>query len=219
MVFDGFPERALDFYEGLLADNTKAYWTDHKAVYDSAVRSPLQALLDELGPEFGEAKLFRPYRDVRFSKDKTPYKTAAAAAIGDDVQGGLYLQLSADGLLLAGGAHGLATDQARRLRAAIADDRPGRALVGVLTDLRAQGFTVEGERLKRVPAEFGADHPRADLLTLKTVFAVQHHEPAEWLHTPRAREVVAAAWRQLGPLNDWIAQHVGPSRVERDRRR
>jgi uncharacterized protein (TIGR02453 family) len=213
--FDGFPERALEFYEGLLADNSKAYWTDHRSVYDTAVKTPLQALLDDLGPEFGEAKLFRPYRDVRFSKDKTPYKTAAAAAIGDDVQGGLYLQLSAEGLMVAGGAHGLATDQARRLRAAIADDRPGRGLVAVLEQLEKAGFSVEGERLKRLPKEFDADHPRVHLLTLKTLFAVQQHQPAEWLHTAEARDVVARAWRQLVPLNDWLRQHVGPSRGER----
>ena len=215
MQFEGFPERALDFYEGLLADNSKAYWTDHKAVYDAAVKAPMQALLDDLGPEFGEAKLFRPYRDVRFSKDKTPYKTAAAAAIGDDVQGGLYLQLSADGLMVAGGAHGLATDQARRLRAAIADDRPGRALAELLDRLRAAGFTVEGERLKRLPKEFDADHPRADLLTLKTLWAFRQLEPGEWLHTEQAREAVATAWRQVQPLNDWLRQHAGPTRTER----
>ena len=218
MSFDGFPERALDFYEGLVADNSKAYWTDHKQVYEQAVRSPMLALLEELGPEFGEAKMFRPYRDVRFSKDKTPYKTAAAAAIGDDVQGGLYVQLSADGLLVAGGAHGLATDQARRLRAAVAEDRPGTALVRLLDDLRTTGFTVEGERLKRVPAEHGADHPRADLLTLKTLWARRVHEPGEWLHTGRAKEVVAEDWRRLQPLNDWLAQHVGPTRAERGHR-
>ena len=213
MTFGGVPEAALDFYEGLEADNSKAYWTDHKAVYDDAVKAPVQALLAALEPEFGAAKLFRPYRDVRFSKDKTPYKTAAAAAIGDDVQGGLYLQLSAAGLMVAGGAHGLATDQARRLRAAVADDRPGRALVQLLAALREAGFTVEGERLKRLPKEFDVDHPRADLLTLKTLFAVQQHEPAEWLHTPAARDVVAQAWRQLVPLNDWLRRHVGPSRA------
>ena len=218
MGFDGFPEQALDFYEGLVADNSKAYWTDHKPVYDNAVKAPLQALLDELGPEFGEAKLFRPYRDVRFSKDKTPYKTAAAAAIGDDVQGGLYVQLSAQGLLVAGGAHGLATDQARRLRAAIAEDRPGKALVKILGTLEKQGFTIEGERLKRVPSEFGTAHPRADLLTLKTLFAYQQLEPGEWLHTPQARDVVATAWRQVTPLNDWLRRHVGPSEKPRDGR-
>jgi len=217
MSFAGFPEAALDFYEGLVADNSKAYWTDHKGVYESAVRAPMQALLDELGPEFGEAKLFRPYRDVRFSKDKTPYKTAAAAAIGDDVQGGLYVQLSAEGLLVAGGAHGLATDQARRLRSAVAEPLPGTALVKVLDSLRAQGFTVEGERLKRVPGEFGPGHPRADLLTLKTLWAARTLSLGADLHSAAVREAVATAWRRLEPLNSWLARHVGPSRVARTR--
>jgi uncharacterized protein (TIGR02453 family) len=215
MAFSGFPEQALDFYEGLLADNSKAYWTDHKHVYDSAVKAPMQALLDDLGPEFGAARFFRPYRDVRFSKDKTPYKTAAAAAIGDDVQGGLYVQLSAAGLLVAGGAHGLATDQARRLRAAVAAEGSGPTLVSILDSLRREGFDVGGDRLQRVPKEFGPDHPRADLLTLKTLWAYRRLEPGEWLYSPEAREVVVSAWRQMQPLNDWLREHVGPTRVER----
>jgi uncharacterized protein (TIGR02453 family) len=218
VTFSGFPDAALEFYEGLEADNSKAYWTDHKAVYDTAVKVPMQALLDAVGPEFGEAKFFRPYRDVRFSKDKTPYKTAAAAAIGDDVQGGLYVQLSAAGLMVAGGAHGLATDQARRLRAAVAEDLPGLALVALLDRLQAQGFTVDGDRLKRVPSEFDKDHPRAGLLTLKTLWAHQYVAAGEVLHTAGARDAVATAWRQVQPLNDWLRQHVGPSRVERSRK-
>ena len=218
MAFDGFPEQALDFYEGLVADNSKAYWNDHRAIYDEAVKEPMLALLAGLADEFGQAKLFRPYRDVRFSKDKTPYKTAAAAALGDDVQGGLYVQLSAGGLMAAGGAHGLSTDQARRLRAAAAEDAAGAALVDVLATLRSAGFTVEGERLSRVPAEFGADHPRADLLTLKTLFAYRLFEPDEWLHTAKAAQVVAGAWREVTPLNDWLRLHVGPARTERARR-
>lgn len=211
-AFDGFPEQALDFYEGLEADNSKAYWTDHKAVYDDAVKAPLQALLARLEPEFGAATLFRPYRDVRFSKDKTPYKTAAAAAIGDDVSGGLYVQLSAAGLLVAGGAHSLATDQARRLRAAVADDLAGTQLVALLRDLEQAGFDVQGDRLVRVPKEH-AGAPRQELLTLKTLFAVQQHRPAPWLHTSEAASVVRTAWRQVQPLNDWLARHVGPSRA------
>ncbi len=208
----GFPEQALDFYEGLEADNSKAYWTDHRAVYESCVRAPLLALLAALEPEFGPAKVFRPYRDVRFSRDKTPYKTAAAAAIGDDVQGGLYVQLSAAGLMVAGGAHGLTTDQARRLRAAAADERSGSTLVRLLDELRDAAFTVEGERLKWVPKELDAGSLRAELLTLKTLFAVRQHPPQEWLHTPEVVERVAEGWRALGPLNDWLRQHVGPPR-------
>jgi uncharacterized protein (DUF2461 family) len=71
-MFTGFPEEALVFYEGLCADNTKAYWSDHKHVYERAVKAAMEALLADLEPEFGTAKFFRPYRDVRFAKDKTP---------------------------------------------------------------------------------------------------------------------------------------------------
>ena len=208
--FSGFPEAALDFYEGLESDNSKAYWTDHKQVYDAAVQAPVRALVAALEPEFGPVKLFRPYRDVRFSKDKLPYKTHAAIAAEDAGQA-LYLQLGADGLMLAGGLHMATTDQSRRLRAAIADDLPGAALVEVLERLDGQGYRSAGDRLKRVPKEH-AEAPRQELLTLKSLTAVQHHPPAGWLHTPEAYARVVTAWRDLGPLNAWLHQHVGAPR-------
>ena len=209
--FPGFPEAALDFYEGLESDNSKTYWTEHKAVYESAVQAPMRLLLAALEPEFGAVKFFRPYRDVRFSKDKLPYKTHAAAAAEDAGQA-LYLQLGADGLLLAGGLHLATTDQARRLRAAIADDRTGPTLVDVVDRMTGQGFGVGGDRLKRVPKEH-ADAPRQELLTLKTLTAARHHRPEPWLHTPAAQERIAAAWRALGPLNAWLHDHVGAPRA------
>ena len=73
MSFAGFPDEGLVFYEGLEADNSRTYWLEHRDRYESAVRAPLLALVEELAPEFGTPKVFRPYRDVRFSKDKTPY--------------------------------------------------------------------------------------------------------------------------------------------------
>ena len=101
MTFQGWPEDALDFYEGLEADNTKTYWTAHKTTYDTLVLGPMAELLDELGPEFGESKIFRPYRDVRFSSDKSPYKTHLGGVIGDHG----YVQLSANGLAAASGMY------------------------------------------------------------------------------------------------------------------
>ena len=214
MTFRGFPEEALLFYEGLCADNTKAYWTDHKSVYDTCVKAPFEQLLAQLEPEFGAAKLFRPYRDVRFAKDKTPYKEHAGAVAHDnDGSTGLYVQLSKDGLYVAGGSWHLATDQAQRLRAAVADDATGPRLVAVLTKLEEQGWGVGGDRLVRVPKPYDKDHPRAELLKAKSLAANRPFEPAEWLHEPECYQRVAAAWRQLGQLNDWLARHVGPSRA------
>ncbi len=214
-MFAGFPEQALVFYEGLEADNTKAYWSDHKAVYDRAVRAPLDALLAELAPEFGAAKVFRPYRDVRFSTDKTPYKTHAAAVVEGD--GSLYVQLGADGLFVGGGFWHTESDQVQRLRAAVDDDLSGRQLQAVLDGLA--GWELMGERLKRMPKPYTADHPRADLLLHKSLAAGLRLEPAEWLHTPECVERVADAWRTVQPLNAWLAQHVGPTRQERPARR
>lgn len=212
-AFEGFPDEAFAFYEGLVADNTKAYWSDHKATYESCVKAPMEALLAQLEPEFGPATFFRPYRDVRFSKDKTPYKEHAAAVVKDDPAGqaALYVQVGADGLYLGSGYFHTATDQARRLRAAIAADRTGKQLTKILTALTTKGWDIFGERLKRLPKEYDASHPRADLLHHKSLVAGQRFEPAEWMHTPRCAGHIGAKWRELRPLGAWLQANVGAS--------
>src|SRR5437763_7702200 len=124
MVFTGWPAEAIEFFEGLEADNSKAYWQDHKDVYERCVRAPMDELLAELAPEFGPGKVFRPFRDVRFSKDKAPYKTTIAATIG----AAGYVSLSTDGLGTGSGMYMMATDQLDRFRKAIDDDGTGNDL-------------------------------------------------------------------------------------------
>jgi uncharacterized protein (TIGR02453 family) len=206
MTFSGFPEQALDFYEGLEADNTKAYWSDHKAVYDTCVAGPMKELLAELEKQFGTAKMFRPYRDVRFSADKTPYKTRQYAV----VEGRLYLGIDAHGLHLGGGRFHLSTPQVQRLRAAVDDELTGTELTRLLGALRKKGFDVGGEQLKRTPKPYDPEHPRADLLRHKALIAWVDHPPAEWLHTPKAKDEVVRVWKALAPLNTWLADKVGP---------
>lgn len=196
-----FPDEALEFYEGLEADNSKAYWTAHREVYERGVQAPMQSLLEALEPEFGPGSMFRPYRDVRFSRDKSPYKTHQGALVGD-----FYVQLSAAGLLVAGGYHSTTPDQVERLRAAVADDVTGPALERVLHRLRDEGFAVEGERLKTRPRGYPADHPRIELLRFRTLVAMRT------LDGGGSVEEVRAAWRRLRPLTEWLDQYVGPPR-------
>ena len=82
-MFRGGLAEALEFCEGLEADNSKAYRTAHKDVYETVVLSPMKAIPAELAPEFGDGKVFRPDRDVRFSTDKSPYKTHIGASYRD----------------------------------------------------------------------------------------------------------------------------------------
>ncbi|HET9658354.1 MAG TPA: DUF2461 domain-containing protein [Kineosporiaceae bacterium] len=211
-AFDGFPDEALLFYEGLEADNSKSYWTDQRDRYERAVRGPMLTLLAELEPEFGPGKLFRPYRDIRFSADKTPYKTHAGAVVGTgDAAGALYVQLSAEGLLLGGGYYRMSADQLSRYRESVTADRPGTRLAAEVEKLRAAGWSLAGDRLSRAPRGYPQDHPRAGLLTYKGIAAMRQVGTPDWLGTPRCRGEVAAGWRQLAGLTGWLAEHVGPA--------
>ncbi|MGI8693352.1 MAG: DUF2461 domain-containing protein [Geodermatophilaceae bacterium] len=210
MKFTGFPDSAIVFYEGLEADNSKTYWTKNRQIYDDDVRAPMLAMLAELEPEFGPASVYRPYRDVRFSKDKTPYKTAVAAGAG-----GYYVQLSADGLMVAGGYYDTASDQVERLRRAVDDDVQGAALERIVATLRRGGWDIGGHRLKTRPRGYDADHPRIELLKHRTLIAHRHWEPAPWLHTARAKQRVQKAWRDLAALDVWLATNVGSSAQQR----
>lgn len=207
VTFKGWPDRALDFYDGLEADNSKAYWLDHKDVYERDVKAPMEALLAELAPEFGETRMFRPYRDTRFSRDKAPYKTAIAAMIGDG-----YVQLSAHGLMAGAGMYHMAPDQLERYRAAVAADGPGRRLQGVVDTLRAGRLEVAAmETLKTAPRGYPKDHPRVELLRHKGLVAMKTWPAASWLGTAGAKKRVVEVFHATAPLLGWLQKHVGPS--------
>jgi uncharacterized protein (TIGR02453 family) len=214
MKFTGWPAQALEFYEGLEADNSKEYWTAHKAVYESAVRMPMEALLEELADEFGEWKLFRPYRDVRFSSDKSPYKTSIGATLAN----GGYVHLSADGLAVASGYHMMAPDQIERYRGAVAEDITGEELRRVIAKVHGGDIAVIGEnQLKTVPRGFTKDHPRADLLRNKGLIAWCEWPADPWLATVEAKTRVVKVLRKTEPLHAWLTDHVGPTELSRER--
>lgn len=209
MAFRGWPVEALEFYEGLAADNSKTYWTAQKAVYDQKVHAPMVELLAELEPEFGPGKIFRPNRDVRFSADKSPYKTSIAASL----HAGGYLELSASGLAVGSGMYMMAPDQLDRYRRAVAHERTGTALEAVIAGITRRRIEVIGhERLKSAPRGYAKDHPRIELLRNKGLVVWKRWPVAAWLGTAAAKGRVVEVLRAARPLNEWLADHVGPSR-------
>jgi uncharacterized protein (TIGR02453 family) len=216
MAFAGWPVEAIEFYEGLEADNSKTYWQTHKATYESAVRGPMETLLAELAPEFGEGRIFRPYRDVRFSADKSPYKTAMGATLA----GGGYIQLSSSGLGTGCGMYVMAPDQLERYRAAVDDDKSGAQLTKLVTKLAKSAIEVSAhESLKRAPKGYPNDHPRLQLLCQKGLIAWKHWDVGAWLGTAQAKKRVVEFLRAARPLNEWLAVNVGPSTVAPERHR
>jgi uncharacterized protein (TIGR02453 family) len=209
-VFAGIPDDAFRFYADLEENNNRDWWLEHKPVYDAVVREPLTLLLAELEPRFGPAKLFRPNRDVRFSPDKSPYKTAQGAFAATAEGVGFYLQLSADGLLVGGGCHTHTPAQLARFRGAVDDPASGGALQEIVRSVEAAGFAVEGESLKTVPRGFDRDHPRAELLKHKSLTAGVNVGQPGWLAGPGAVQEVARRWEDLRPLVEWVGRYAAP---------
>jgi uncharacterized protein (TIGR02453 family) len=206
MKFKGWPPSASVFFEGLEADNSKAYWLDHKEVYDRDVKAPMEALLAELRDQFGATRVFRAYRDTRFSADKSPYKTTIAAMIGEG-----YVQFSADGLLAGAGTYHMAPDQLVRFRDATVADRSGRKLQSAVEAARRAGLDVHAmESLKTAPRGHPKEHPRMELLRMKGLVASRSWPPAAWQSTSAAKKRVVDTFVSAGPLVAWLETNVGP---------
>ncbi|HET9967395.1 MAG TPA: DUF2461 domain-containing protein [Streptosporangiaceae bacterium] len=205
MAFSGWPEEALDFYDGLAADNTKTYWTANKAVYTDKILAPMTELAEELAGEFGEPKIFRPYRDIRFSKNKTPYKTHIGVVIG----GSCYVQLSVEGLGAGAGMWEMNPEQLTRYREAVAGDLSGPEIERIAAGLEQGGITVHGHAvLKSVPRGYPADHPRIALLRYKGLTAWQEWPAGDWLESAQVKARVITFFRTTTPLRTWLHDHV-----------
>ena len=215
MAFKGWPAEAIEFYEGLEADNSKAYWQDHKRVYEELVKAPMDELLAELAPEFGAGKVFRPNRDVRFSADKSPYKTALGAVCSE----GGYVQFSAKGLGVGSGMWMMAPDQLERYRRAVDDDATGADLLGIIADARKRKIDITGhDVLKTAPKGYPKDHPRIELLRYKGLVAWKEWPAGAWLGKKTAKDRVVDFLRATRPLNAWLKTAVGDSTASADDR-
>ena len=204
MEFTGFPVAALDFYDDLEMDNTKSFWEAHKGVYDEAVRAPMTALCAALAPEFGEAKVFRPYRDVRFARDKTPYKTHQGAFVPAGPATGWYVEISARGVRVGAGFYEASGPRLGAFRDAIADDETGVPLQGLVDRLVADGWDLGGEKLKTAPRGYDKEHPRIDLLRHKQLFLGRLYGFQPVIHTPELVDEVRRDWRAVTPLVAWL---------------
>lgn len=163
----------------------------------------MEELLAELAAEFGAGKIFRPHRDIRFSADKSPYKTAIAATLD---QGG-YVQFSADGLAAGCGMYAMAPEQLERYRRSVAEDGSGVELARIVSGVRRAGIEVSGHgTLKSGPRGFPKDHPRIELLRYKGLVTWQEW-PAD--ESAQAVRLLPEFLRASAPLQQWLRTHVG----------
>jgi uncharacterized protein (TIGR02453 family) len=224
--FRGFPDARGDFFLALALHNDRDWFQSHRADYEKGWAAPMAALLDEvrdgLDGAYGrrglsDPKVFRIHRDVRFSKDKTPYKTHVAGWIPLDTgrapspgvtPAAIYLQLGVDQHFTGSGCWTLEPDSLKRFRAALLDPRHGAALARRLAVLTARGFSVSSAgSLVRVPAGVAPDHPRAGLLRMKGLVVDPGEVPRKLLTRPDLADWLVEQARAAAPVVNWLADH------------
>jgi uncharacterized protein (TIGR02453 family) len=213
-AFSGFPADAFAFYTELAEDgnNSRAWFDEHRDTYETCVRLPMEEFLAAAADEFGDGHAFRPNRDVRFSKDKRPYKDHAGAVIGwrdGTASVSYYLQVSADGLFVASGYHELSREQLARYRQAVHDGRTGGSLVRAVRAVEASGLTLNPPTLTRAPRGMPVDHPRIELLRRTSLTTERAWPVRRWMSTAAAYERITQVWRDAAPVNRWLQRHVG----------
>ena len=218
--FAGMPDEGLAFLEDLEERNTKEFFDANKALFRERVQAPFAALVQAAAdrlrgdvPDLGTPKLFRIYRDLRFSKDKTPYKTSMSASVpsrapveddGPGVATGYYVNVGPAGLYTASGLYHPARADLVRVRAAIAEQDSGAELEAILAEAAAKGLAPWLDPLQRTPKPWPPDHPRAHLLRGRSLVLNRQHDRAGWLQTPELLDHLLADWRAMIPFNHWL---------------
>lgn len=211
MTFSGFPDETFRFFDRLAADNSRTFWLANKSTYEQMVRGPMLALLDELA-EFGPFNVFRPYRDVRFAKDKTPYKENIGAYAESDGGAGYYVHLSSSGMLAGSGYYDMAADQLERFRRAVDAKATGEKLAALCAGAEKRGLVLGAmNELKTAPRGVAKDHPRIAILRRKGLIASKDWPLAKWMHTKEVATRVRDTWLAAADLNKWLNKHVGPT--------
>jgi uncharacterized protein (TIGR02453 family) len=213
-TFEGFGPKVQKWFRGLEQDNSKAYFTASREFYETSVREQMEALLNELCDIFGgEVKMFRQNRDIRFSPDKSPYKTNTYGVVrgAEIVPGGLYASISARGLVAGSGYYRMARDQLERYRDGVIDERHGSELAGLVADAQRSGLELWGESLATAPRGYPKDHARIELLRRKSLTLGATRRFGRGISRDEGLDFVTSTWRNTAPVTGWLDRHVGAS--------
>lgn len=208
--FEGFGPDTFAFLRELHERNEKSWFDANRERYERWLRGPMQALVGELEGLFGPGRLFRPNRDIRFSKDKRPYKESVAATVGG--RGGVaarYLHLNREHLFVAAGAHQLERERLVSYRRAVDAETSGAELARIRDELAAKGYELGGKTLKRGPRDAPKDHPRLELLKHTGVVVDRAHPVGDWLYDPnQVLPRVIETFADAEPLVAWAREHL-----------
>ena len=222
-TFKGFPEAGLRFLDELTLNNNRPWFEARKQDYINYIQTPARAFVAALGEKLsklsagvhydtrldGSGSLMRIYRDVRFSKDKSPYKTNVGILFWEGERKktenpGFYFHIENGEATMYDGLYTFPKPVLPAFREAVMDERFGDELVKAIETVKKSGYQVGGESLKRVPSGFDPAHPRADLLRHTTLYAESPKIAPKILASPQLVDVCFEHCRNMLPLHRWL---------------
>ena len=228
-VFTGFPIECFDFLDGLKRHNERSWFERHRAEFEQSVLEPSRAFVVGFGSAMrtrypalvfdpavnGTGSMFRLARDIRFSRDKSPYKTNLGFRFWLSEQArakrhvGIYVNVATEGVEVYGGTHGLDPTETRAFRNGLKTAKQGAQFLSIVDELVRQGYRLHGECLARVPREFPVDHPQANLARYKDLMAVSPIIDRTAASRPALIDACVRHAAALKPLNDWFVKVLG----------
>ena len=219
-TFDGFPRQCVTFWRQLKKNNDKVWFDAHRDDYEQHVKAPAQAFVAAMGErliaisrtvEFEprvNKSLFRINRDIRFSKDKTPYKTHMGILFWDGGKRmacpGFYFQLDPARVLLAAGMHMFDKPMLQTYRDAVVHPKHGPALVRAIKKVEAAGHSVMGKHYKRIPKGYDPEHKNAELLLHNGMGAMTEHPIPDELYSAELIDWCFTRYKAMAPLHTWL---------------
>jgi uncharacterized protein (TIGR02453 family) len=220
-MFQGFPERGLAFLRDLAEHNDRDWFEAHRSAWDGEIVPAMLEWCGALAERLRDAmpgltfvprvggSIHRLNRDIRFSRDKRPYKTHVAALLWDGEEKhdapAVYLHVAPAEVIFGGGIYAFEDARLDRWRRLLHGGGAAERLEAALAAAKKGGLKLEiAEKLKRPPRGFEPEGPRAELSTYKGLAVVKRAKPAGWLHTAEALERSEAAARAYAPLHAWL---------------
>jgi uncharacterized protein (TIGR02453 family) len=222
-LFDGLPKRCVAFLEELAANNNREWFEAHRVDFDNYVMEPTRQFVVALGERLHEfapgvvaeprvdRSIFRIYRDVRFSKDKSPYKTNLGIWFWEGTLprkecSGFYFHLEPPTLMLAAGAYQFGKEMLAGYRESVVHPEYGKQLADAIDEVTDGPYTIGGKHYKRVPRGFDPDDENSDLLLYNSLYAATEIGIPDDLYTPGLVDFCANKYRDMSPIHKWLVK-------------
>jgi uncharacterized protein (TIGR02453 family) len=210
LLKSNFTLETINFFKEIENNNNKEWFHTHKADYENFVKGPLLSLINDLEFLFGQAHMFRPNRDIRFSNNKNPYKTSASFFINSG-NGGYYFEIDSQGIMVGGGIFDPESDQLLKWRQTF-DGENRIKMKKIINELQALGYQFfDGDRLKTAPRGWNLDHKDIELLQLKKMAIFKKFNIEQSLQA-NLSNTIKLSFEQIKEFNLVLDKYIGPSK-------